>query len=173
MKMRIKTHPNTAAVIVLAAVLAQTNVVKLVRHALIINTDSAKTPPLNGLIVWCTILPQVHKRLKILTLYSNLPNPATLLNPLHPQNALLHHHAANATLIPLIMQVTPVALPSAVALKVTPTVNHTVVTVTMMIAKGSIPLVLAMMTILAIMISLPNPILHKPFTTANSKISPC
>ncbi len=51
MKMMIKTHPHTAAVIVVANALAQTNAVTPVCHALVTNADSAKTVPLNGLIV--------------------------------------------------------------------------------------------------------------------------
>ncbi len=61
-KMRIKTHPHTAVVIVLTNTLVQTNVVTPVRHALVINADSAKTVALNGLIAQCTLLPQVHKQ---------------------------------------------------------------------------------------------------------------
>ncbi len=67
-KMRIKTHPHIVVVNVLANTLAQTNIVTPVCHALITNADFAKTAPLNGLIVQCTILPQVHKWLKQLTL---------------------------------------------------------------------------------------------------------
>ncbi len=152
-KMIIKIHPHTTAVIALANTLAQTDIVMPVCHALITNVDSAKTAPSNGLIVQCTILPQGHKLLKILTLCANLPNPANLVNPLHLQNALLHHHTMNATLIPLTMQVTSIALPSTVVLEVAPAVAHAVVTLMMMIAAVSVPLDFAMMTTLGIMIS--------------------
>ncbi len=155
----IKTHPHTAAVIALANALAQTNVMMPVCHELVTIVDSAKTAPLNGLIVQCTILPQVHKQLKTLMLCTKLPNPANHVILLHRQNAMLHCHAMNMALNPLTTQVTSIALPSAVALEVTLAVIHTVVTVMMMINTVSIPLVLAMMTTLDIMISL--------LTTAN------
>ncbi len=62
----------------------------------------------------------------------------------------------NAILIPHTTQATAIALPSAVALGVAPAVIHAVVAITIMIAAVSDPLVLAMMTTLAIMISQPS-----------------
>ncbi len=89
-KMTIKTHPHTAAVVILANALAQTDVVTPVCHALVTNADSAKTAASNGLILPYTILPQVHKQLMILMPCTNWPNPANLLNPLNLQNDLLY-----------------------------------------------------------------------------------
>ncbi len=120
LRMKITTHPHTAAVIILTNALAQIDLMMPACQAFVTNADSAKTAPLNGLFVQCSILPQVHKWLKILTPCTNLPNLASLLTPLHLQTGLLHHHAMTATLIPLTTQMTSVALPSTVALKLLP-----------------------------------------------------
>ncbi len=149
-------------------VIAQTNVVTPVCHALVTNADSTKSAPSNGLIAPCTILPQVHKQQRILMSCANLSNPPVPMNVCHPQNALLHHHVVNATLIPHTTQVMAVALPSAVAFGVAPTVVHAVMIVMMMIALASVSLVPVMMAMLDIMASLPTLLLKTPFGTADA-----
>ncbi len=141
-------RPLAAAVTTLAIVLAQINTPAC--QALVINVDSAKTAQLSGMIAPFIILRLVHKQQKILTPYANLfnpPNPMTLIC-LH--DVLVCCHSENATLTPLITLTTKKVLPNIVSLVAPLAIVHAVVTSMMMIVAASVPLILAMITILDI-----------------------